>query len=63
MYLDQELTPILSEMKEVTVKHLELITEIKNKLITSQHFDDAQRIRSLEKKLIELLELTDEMII
>ncbi len=59
MLLEQEFISVLKEIKESNEKHVLVITEIKNKLIVYQHFDDAYKVRSIENKLNELLELTD----
>jgi hypothetical protein len=61
MLLEQEFVAILKEIKEDTEKHILVINEIKNKLIVYQHFEDANKVRSIEKKLMELLELTDSV--
>jgi hypothetical protein len=56
MQHEQEFIQILKEIEESTEKQILVITEIKNKLIVYQHFDDAFKVRSIEKKLIELLD-------
>lgn len=61
MQHEQEFIQILKEIKEDAEKHILGISEIKKKLIVYQHFEDAVKVRSIEIKLMELLELTDSV--